>query len=386
MIDIIIQNFGFWFNVIIPVVFSLYLVFTNREYIWKEFGIQFGVSLIYALSMYAILFASTTDLMDKEYWNSKVSKFEYYESWTELVHYTEEICSGSGNNRHCKTISKTRHDYHPPYWQLSTTNGETLNIDKKQFLQAANEFGSDEKKLHRSDQVSWGDGNMFISIPTKNIPVSISHSYTNYVTAAKNNVIHTKDLQENIDILIKSGKLKPYPSEYEGIYGEKKLDRIIDTVGINTGNLINELDLASIEIGAKKQANPIIYITDLDRSFKNSLEFYWNKAKKNDIILVLGIDKFGKIEWSDVITWTNNTDFIVDCGINFQNLEVSTILPVFTKLIHDEYIRKPMKEFEYLKENITLEWYWQFIIILGNLILSFFTTKYFLENYERKNK
>lgn len=385
MFDIIIHNFGFWFNIIIPVVFALYLVITNREYIWAEFGIQTGVSLAYALLMYSILFATTTDLMDKEYWNSKVNKLEYYESWTELVHYTEEVCSGSGKNRSCHTVSRTRHDYHAPYWKIETSNNESISIDKSQYSISAKEFGQTEKKLFRSDQVSFGDGNMFYVIPTKDIATSVEHNYTNYVTAAKDNVIHTKVSQESIDYLVKKQKLKSYPGLYDGDYGETKLNRIIDTVGIDTKEVKNYLDLASIDIGSKKQANPIIYITDEDRSFKYALEQYWNKGKKNDIILILGVDKTGKIEWSDVIAWTNNTDFIVDCINEFKdkNVNIDTI-KLFNDLIIKEYVRKPMQEFEYLKENINLEWYWQFIIILGNLALCGFISYKFLTNYDRK--
>lgn len=382
--EIIVSNFGFWFNVIIPVAFSIYLVFTNREYIWSEFGMQTGASILYALIMYSILFATTTNLIDKEYWNGNVDKFEYYEAWTEEVHYTEEVCSGSGDKRSCRTVSRTRHDYHSPYWRIETSNKEVININKSEYIMAVREFGQTEKKLFRSNQVSFGDGNMFYVIPTNNIPTSVEHSYTNYVTAAKHNVIHTKVSQENIDQLVKNGKLKNYPTTYDGSYGETKLNRIIDTVGIDTKKLVNQLDLASIEIGKLKQANPLIYITEEDRSFKYALEAYWNKAKKNDIVLIVGIDKSGKIEWSDVIAWTNNTDFVVDCINEFKDKNINDIVPIFTDLIIKEYVRKPMEEFSYLKENITLEWHWQFIIIFGNMLLCFFITRYFLSNYNRK--
>ena len=43
-----------------------------------------------------------------------------------------------------------------------------------------------------------------------------------------------------------------------------------------------------------------------------------------------------------------------------------------------------MEEFAYLKENITLEWYWQLFIIIGNIIMCFFITRAFLTNYNSK--
>ena len=56
MVSIILANFGFWFNLAIPVMIALYLAFTHKEYIWKEFGIQVGLTLFYVSVMYTLLF------------------------------------------------------------------------------------------------------------------------------------------------------------------------------------------------------------------------------------------------------------------------------------------------------------------------------------------
>ena len=385
MFDIIISNFGFWFNIIIPVTFTAYLAFTHKDYVWEEFGIQTAASLVYAGIMYALLFSTTADLMDREYWNGKVNQFNYYEEWTELVHYTEEVCSGSGKNRSCRTVYKTRHDYHAPYWEIKTSNDETLSINKNQYAKAEKKFGATEKKLFRSGQISVGDGNLFYVQPNKIIPASVAHSYINYVTAAKQTVIKKTVSEDKINILVKNKKLRPYPIGYDGPYGNNLLDRVIDTTGTaNVKKLLEDLDLVSVEIGKSHQANPIIYITDLDRTFVAALEHYWNKAKKNDIVLVLGVDTLGNIQWSDVIAWTNNSDFYVDISNKFKNMNVNDVIPTFKDLIIKEYKRKPMEEFAYLKENITLEWYWQLFIIIGNIIMCFFITRAFLTNYNSK--
>lgn len=385
MFDIIISNFGFWFNIIIPVTFAAYLAFTHKDYVWEEFGMQTAASVAYAGIIYSLLFSTTADLMDREYWNGKVNQFNYYEEWTELVHYTEEICTGTGKNRSCRTVYKTRHDYHAPYWEIKTSNGETLSINKHQYAKAEKEFGSIKEKLSRSGQISVGDGNLFYVQPTKIIPTSVVHSYINYVTAAKQTVIKKTVSEDTINMLVKNKKLRPYPIGYDGPYGNNLLDRVIDTTGTaNVKKLLNELDLISSKVGKSHQANPIIYITDLDRTFVAALEHYWNKAKKNDIVLVLGVDALGNIQWSDVIAWTNNSDFYIDINNSFKNMHVDNVTPLFSELIISGYKRKPMEEFSYLKENITLEWYWQFFIIIGNIIISFFITRAFLTNYNSK--
>ena len=389
MFEIISANFGVWFNFAIPVVIALYLAFAHKEYIWQEFGIQVGISFVYVTVIYSLLFSFTTNLLDDEYWNGKVKKFEYYEEWTELVTYTESYSCGTSKNPQTCTRTKTRRDHHSPYWQIATSNGEVFRTTRNKYRKAVQNFGHTEHNIYRSGQVSFGDGDKYVSIPNIIIPTAVSHSYTNYVAAAKMNVIHSKVPKHEIKLLEKSGALVKYPTQYRGKFGELKLERFIDTAkNSDAKTIVEALDMLSYTEGKRKQVNPIIYITKEDRSFKQSLEQYWNKAKKNDAILILGVNDSGNVMWSDVIAWTNNTDFLVDCGNKFEELNVRTdagkIVKTFGDTIRAEYIRKPMKEFEYLQENITLDWYWQLLVFLGNVGLSGFVTWKMLTNYNRK--
>jgi hypothetical protein len=387
MFEIIAMNAGFWFNFAIPFVIALYLVITNREYIWKEFGIQVGATFTYLAIIYSALFYTTTDLMDKEYWNGKVAKFEYYEEWKEEVTYTESYSCGTSKNPRTCTRTKTRIDYHAPYYRIITSNGEKISITKSDYFKASREFGHKEKDIYRSNQVSFGDGDMYISYPNKIIPTSVGHTYENYVKASKLNVIKEKQNKQITDKMVKDGLIRPYPKTYKSEYGTQKLDRIIDTTGTANKKVLREkLDKYSAMLGKTKQVNPVIYITNEPIGFKAYLKSAWDGAKKNDAILVLGVNDEGVVQWSDVITWTNNTDFEVDCGNKFKNMSVKkdTIVTEFSKLIRESYVRKPYKEFEYLKENISLDWYWQLFILLGNIGLSGFIFYKFLNNYDRK--
>ena len=389
LFDIIIANFGFWVNLSIPIIIALYLVLTNREYIWKEFAIQTAATLAYVSIIFFAAFSFSTEIWDTNYYNGKIKSSTYYEEWTELVHYTETYSCGTSKHPKTCTRQKTRRDYHSPYYQIITNLGETISIRRGDYLKTAREFGSKKVYLHRSGQVSFGDGNKFVSYPNKDISTAVGHSYENIVAAAKGNVIHLKVPKEDIKQLVKIGKLREYPSLYKGAYGETKLNRIIDTTGrVNSNELLKELNKLSIKVGRSKQANPIIYIVDankFDRSFRDALSQYWNMGKKNDVTLVLGIDDKNIIQWSDVICFTNNTDFIVDMQSDFTGKKIDkNIMLDLVKLITTEYVRKPMAEFAYLKENITLGWVWQLLILLGNVIISGFITYKFLNNWDRK--
>jgi len=389
MFSIIIANFGFWFNLLIPVAIALFLVFTNREYIWKEFGIQVGITLIYVSIIYALVFSTTTDLWDTNYYNGKVSSSTYYEEWKEEVTYTESYSCGTSKNPRTCTRTKKRIDYHSPYYRIKTDLGETISISRSDWLKTKREFGAKKVDIFRSNQVSWGDGDKFVITPTKLIPTAVGHSYENIVAVANKNVIHTKVPKEIVDQLVKSGKVREYPSLYKGVYGETLLNRIIDTTnGLYEAKNIEKMHNLASRVGKTKEANPILYITNEDSSITEAISQYWNKGKKNDVTLVLGVDDSGLIQWSRVICFTNNTDFIVDMENDFKGLNIDSnkIITKFEKNINNSFVRKPMKEFEYLKENITLEWYWQLLILLGNIGLSGYITYRFLNNWERKGR
>ena len=383
MFDILFTNFGFWANLAIPFAITFYLVLNHKEYIAKEFGIQMGITLVYLLSIYMILF-STVGIYDTEYHNSKVKSFVFYEEWDEKVTYTESYQCGTSKNPKTCTRTKTRIDHHPEYYIIKGTLGNIIHIKKRDYKNASKRFGETKKDILRFNQVSWGDGNSYVSYPHGNttIPLAVPNTYENYVKAAKYNVIHTKVPEKEIELRVKNKELVQYPKTYRGIYGAKQLDRVIDTTkSINKNVYLNKLNEISVNVGTKKQANPILYITNKDRDFKNALEQYWNKGKKNDVILILGIDDNGLIKWSDVITYTDSINFIVDMQNNFKNIDIKDhekILSIFEKNIMESYVRKPMKDYEYLKENIELAWYWQLFIFIGNLIISIFLVRMFL--------
>ena len=385
MLEIIYSNFGFWINLLIPISIAIYLTITNKEYIYKELGIQVIATFIYLSLVFFFIFTTTNNLIDTEYFNGKVKKIEFYEKWTEERTYIENYECGTNDTPKTCTRNKTERTYHPAKYQIITNNDEILNIKRDEFQKASLDFGTKKEYIARSTKVSYGDGNKYVSTPNIIIPTSVEHNYINYVTAAKDNVIHTKISKEDMNIFISEGKLQNYPKLFKDKYGAEKLLRIIDDSGIvDKRNMQKQLDIFCVKYSKTKQVNPIIYITKQDRTFKAYLEAYWNKGKKNDATLILGINNNGDILWSDIIAWTNNSDFIVDCQNSFKNLNIKLneieVVNKFQNFILSEYERKPMKEFAYLKENITIEWYWQLLIVLGNIVISYFITKYFLTN------
>jgi len=386
MVEIVLVNFGFWFNLLIPVAIGIYLYFTNRNMIAREVGIQFIATFAFLFIVYNIMFSFTVDLVDTEQRNSAVKSAHYQEGYEYEYDCSYEVCSGTGENETCVTIPQTCEAWKSPERFINTTNGETIYISAEEYNRYTAAFGHVEEDLYHSDQ-TWssrnkGEGDIWHSYPNILMPASVTYSYENYVVAANHNVIHHTVSPEEIAAYKKNGKLKEYPETYHDKFGVPKQNRVIDTTGKGDFLVLrNELDDASARMGRAKQANPIIYITDETQDFKWILDSYWNKAKKNDVVLLLGVDG-NKVVWSDVIAWTDNADLFVNAESEFKGLDIRNpdIVKKFETLIFADYKRKPMKDFDYLKENITLDFQWQALIFVLNVLLSGGLMYFFMRN------
>lgn len=387
MLSIILANIGLWVNIMIPVILGIYLLVKRPgEFVLKEFGAQVLLTTIILGLVYTILFRTQFDLIGHEQHNGFVSKFEHDEEWDERVTYTEEECSGSGAKRTCRTVTKTRIDHHPDVYTAFVDNGDSVSLSADEFNAAKNKFGFVEVDVYHSNQVSIGDGNKFIVAPNELITASVTHEYVNYVTAAKDNVVYQSVPQKTIEEYTKKGSIVPRPTTHGTTFGEFGFDRVIWT-GSNTNNgletrIEKELDFVAGSLGTMKQVNPIIYITDETRQFVPALKSAWKMGAKNDAIVVLNVDKNGTILWSDAIAWSKDSMFQTVIRNEYPGKNINS--PEFVKKVSSDifthYKRKPMSDFEYLKENITLSIWWQMGILIVNLLGSFFLARYFIES------
>ena len=109
-------------------------------------------------------------------------------------------------------------------------------------------------------------------------------------------------------------------------------------------------------IGPIKQANVILIVTNInDPNYRYAVEESWLGGKKNDIIVLVG-ESNGTIVWSDVITLGGNsgnelTTVKIKQELLNNRLDISIIDKV-SDLVMKHFDRKPMKDFEYLKDQI----------------------------------
>lgn len=237
--------------------------------------------------------------------------------------------SGSGSSRTttttCDTCYEHSHDYD---WDVYTTVG-TVTIDRE------DRQGVDQPA--RWTSVRNGE------------PVSVNHTYTNWIKPAHDSLFHLKDHDE------KTLKALPkYPGE---IYDYYRVDRIV-LDGIKDPNVaqMNEYLSETLRtVGPNKQANIIIVATNKpSATYADTVYAAWQGAEKNDIVVFVGVSG-NQIQWVNIQAWAKSSIFQVklrDAILDSKTFDLKNIIDISSQMTNSYYQRKPMKEFEYLKDDV----------------------------------
>jgi hypothetical protein len=259
------------------------------------------------------------------------------------------VTSGSGKNKTTSTVCDTCYEHLHDYdWEVNSNVGSITieRVDRQGVYEP-----------QRWSQVQVGE------------PVAVDHNYTNWIKPAHSSLFHLQDLDEK-----QIAMLPKYPGQ---IYDYYRLNRIVTDGHVNIPNVdqMNEYLSEQLRtIGPARQANIIFVITD-----KPSLQFAtdtyaaWQGAEKNDIVVFVSLDG-NNIRWTDIQAWSKDSIFQVKLrdAINDQHIfNMKNIIDVTAQNTMQYYKRKPMKEFEYLKNDIqTVTPFDASIIIVLMLILN----------------
>jgi hypothetical protein len=182
-------------------------------------------------------------------------------------------------------------------------------------------------------------------------PVAAARAYTNYIKAVPESLFHAKiSLSKQY-----ADKIPPYPSQ---IYDYYNINRVL-SVGVpvpdlpawNTG-----VSQIMRKLGPQRHANVVIvFVNDANSSYVHALEGAWLGGKKNDVVVVVGTTSYPTIEWVRIMSWTDKEIFKVQLRDELQALgtvDRSAFLGIIEKHTMATFVRKSMKDFEYLKEEI----------------------------------
>ncbi len=337
----------------IPAIVALgFLIFGKQRITLVEFLIQMGVQIVVALASMGIMYYSNTS--DTEVWNGIVTKKD--KERVSCSHsyscncYT--TCSTNSNgtqscSTHCSTCYEHSHDFDWAYYTTDDGRSEIDRVDRQGV-----------REPPRWSKIVVGE------------PSSSTHGYTNYIKAAPDTLFRHQGLVEQYTKL-----LPKYPGR---VYDYYRLDRLV-TIGVpvpNQKQWNEKLSELNSRLGKTKQANLIVVlINDVPQDYFYALQQHWLGGKKNDTVLVISMKPDGSVLWAEAMAWTDQTEFAIklrDAVISLGTLDLNQpekLLETYAAHVQQFYIRKPMKDFEYLSASVTpTTTQWIISMIVGILI------------------
>jgi hypothetical protein len=184
-------------------------------------------------------------------------------------------------------------------------------------------------------------------------PVAQTNGFTNYIRGAPNSLFSA--IAEKQALARHNLAVPEYPLN---VFDYHYVNRVLP-VGVNVPDVAawnQELALRLRSLGAAKQVNFIVVFSkESDPSFADALRVKWLGGKKNDVVVVLGTPAYPKLEWARVISWTDKELFKVQLRDELQALkevERTAVFDIVERNVKSTYVRKPMKDFEYLANEI----------------------------------
>lgn len=329
----------------VPVVLAAAAFIFLKGINWKEFACIFGACAVVAGSSAGIV--SCSNKHDVEILNGRVTgktreRVSCSHSYSCNCH---EVCSGSGKNRSCSEHCDTcyEHSYDIDWDVASTVGGFSIDREDRQGL---------------TQPTRW-------TATVIGEPVSVDHSYENYVKAAPGSLFRHQGLVEKYATTL--------PENPQRIYDYWHLNRLV-TVGVNVDDPAgwnHALMELNADLGASKQANIIVVmVKNQSQDWYYALEEKWIGGKKNDVVLVVSVDDAMKPQWATVMCWTTNEMFRVKLRDDVMNDPVLTKDAVIADLrtnVSQYFVRKPMADFQYLEAELTpstTEWVITLILAL----------------------
>lgn len=341
-----------FFIVMIPVIaIPLWMKWHNDHKItWQECGINALVGIALVGIIYALSTWSATH--DVEYLNGTVTGKEQVTVSCDHSYQCRcrTVTSGSGKNRTTRTQCDTCYEHMWDYdWKVESNVG-SFTIDR-----------IDRQGRYEPDR--W-------SIVQNGQPVSLPHSYTNYVKASPDSIFHLKPM----------GDPKTVP-DYPELYDYHYVDRVI-TVGVKVPDLKvwnQAFSEMNSRIGPTRHGNVIMIMSDKSPSYGDLVERTWIGGKKNDIVIVVGAKNYPQVDWVKVFSWSKHDIINVNLrnSIKFSQLNVTSTVPMIEASVMRYYERRPMKDFEYLANNIQPSiWLIVVMLVVGASVSGFVALKF----------
>lgn len=289
----------------------------------KEWGLQFG-GLVLSTGLCLGIAASSGvfSTYDTEILNGYVTSKAPVKVSCDHMYKCGESCSTDGKgNTTCVPIYCPEHSYDID-WDVHTTVG-TFTIAR------VDEQGLREPK--RFTAVNIGEF------------AATSHYARNYLLMDKSRF----DTDDAI-VAKYEGQIPKYPRPFDYY----RFNRVVNTTDQSFNYLNAYLNSQLREMGARKEVNIILVITENSEDFYEALNKAWTGGKKNDVIMVYGIDSSRNVKWFRATSFADgqdNRELLTRLRMETHNTQLSLNLVMNqTKLIDEHFTRLPNETFSYM--------------------------------------
>lgn len=374
-----------WYALLIPCVLSiLAFLIWHKQIIWQEMLLPTIASFVFILvSYYTIKSRSMEDIEYNGYVVKYATYHEYWSTWVEQTcSYT--TCNGYDSKGNCTGYTTHYYDCsycdeNAAYWEAVDANDNHFSISQAKYLDLMKKWKATPKfqELNRDIETyrSCGvDGDMYyinwnndintsecsvIKVPFVN-PVKVSHSAFQYP------VISDKEAK-------KLG-LYQYP-EFYGKYRQQAIlgmDSILSFAKYYKTNIQTKLEYINGYLGPKNKVKVFTLLfrdKPIDIAFKQ--EAYWSGGNQNELVVCIGLDNSGTIQWVKPFSWCDNKRIIVDTREDIAELKIlnpHALYNIYEDNIQKYYHYKSFKDFNYLRFEPTMG---QILFVyIGTIIVS----------------
>lgn len=327
----------------------------NHTFVWQEAVVQ--VVVVSAIIAGVWFAGSYSQTHDTEIWNGAITKkvrdHGHYLRSYQCNCYTS--CSGSGDSRSCHQVCQTCYeDRYTVDWHVKTTVGDI----QLQYFDRGSRRVYNEPDPPQYTNAYVGE------------PCSTEESYTNYIKAVPESLFNEADTEQLAQF---ADLIPPYPRVHSYYKVMRVLTPGIDNIDTTAWN--DALNEKQKLLGGSKQVNIILAIVNTtDQTYRYALERAWLGGKKNDVIVIIGASNYPTIDWVDTITLGQNagnslmTVRMRDSIMSHKTLEDHVaVVDTINDIIFEHFDRKPMADYEYLKDEIDPPLW----IIIAAFILAF---------------
>lgn len=293
---------------LIIIVFDIFFTKINKEY--PIYILNYILSVLVGFSFFSLM--KCTKSHDVEYNGHHIVEAKYiepYETYNEKI-CEETIIDGNGGTTQlpydCSTCDRHKEKYY-----LIDSNNREISVDKEEyekivrFWDVKPDFVDLSRRIKYTKKCGF-DGDSYVARwnggDSSLVPSTTKVSYKNVVKYGNNAFSDQKITKEEATAL----GLFDYPTVIKGYEQPTVLG--LDNVTVkNKENLLRTINIYNAKFGKINKNRVFVMIFDYrKRHLIEKQKNYWEGGNRNEVNIMIGVDKDDNIKWVDGFTWSEN--------------------------------------------------------------------------------